>query len=80
MVFCIRTTVVNGGNHDTKRLYDDLLSDNNKLVRLVVKVLEAVTVRMKLKLSQVIDVVRRITILTFGCTKNPSWHEYFLSL
>ena len=37
--------------------YDDLLSNYNKLVRPVVNVSEAVTVRLKLKLSQLIDVV-----------------------
>ena len=49
--------VVKGGNPDAKRLYDDLLSDYNKLVRPVVNTSEAVTVRLKLKLSQLIDVV-----------------------
>lgn len=45
------------GNPDAKRLYDDLLSNYNKLVRPVINVSEAVTVRLKLKLSQLIDVV-----------------------
>ena len=49
--------VVDGGNPDAKRLYDDLLSNYNKLVRPVVNVSEAVTVMLKLKLSQLIDVV-----------------------
>jgi len=49
-----------GGNPDAKRLYDDLLSNYNKLVRPVVNVSEAVTVRLKLKLSQLIDVVKQI--------------------
>ena len=52
-----RTGIVNGGNPDAKRLYDDLLSNYNKLIRPVVNVSEAVTVRLKLKLSQLIDVV-----------------------
>jgi nicotinic acetylcholine receptor, invertebrate len=45
------------GNPDAKRLYDDLLSNYNKLVRPVVNVTDALTVRIKLKLSQLIDVV-----------------------
>ena len=49
--------LVEAGNPDAKRLYDDLLSNYNKLVRPVVNVSEAVTVRLKLKLSQLIDVV-----------------------
>ena len=52
--------VVDGGNPDAKRLYDDLLSNYNKLVRPVVNVSEAVTVRLKLKLSQLIDVVSHL--------------------
>ena len=48
-------------NPDAKRLYDDLLSNYNKLVRPVVNVTDAVTVRLKLKLSQLIDVVRIIS-------------------
>ena len=51
--------VVDGGNPDAKRLYDDLLSNYNKLVRPVVNVSEAVTVMLKLKLSQLIDVVSK---------------------
>jgi len=55
----------NGGNPDAKRLYDDLLSNYNKLVRPVVNVSEAVTVRLKLKLSQLIDVVN---MFSFFCS------------
>ena len=52
-------TILNAGNPDAKRLYDDLLSNYNKLVRPVVNVTDAVTVRLKLKLSQLIDVVSK---------------------
>ena len=48
------------GNPDAKRLYDDLLSDYNKLVRPVKNVTDAVTVQFKLKLSQLIDVVSKL--------------------
>ena len=51
------------GNPDAKRLYDDLLSNYNKLVRPVVNVTDAVTVRLKLKLSQLIDVVSQIHLI-----------------
>ena len=57
--------IVLGGNPDAKRLYDDLLSNYNKLVRPVVNVSEAVTVRLKLKLSQLIDVVSNFFILSY---------------
>ena len=61
---------VYSGNPDAKRLYDDLLSNYNKLVRPVANVTEAVTVHLKLKLSQLIAVVAQIfrstTVLTFS--------------
>lgn len=50
-------------NPDAKRLYDDLLSNYNKLVRPVVNVTDALTVRIKLKLSQLIDVVSSFALL-----------------
>ena len=50
-------SLVSGGNPDAKRLYDDLLSNYNKLVRPVVNTTDPLTVRIKLKLSQLIDVV-----------------------
>ena len=49
--------VTNMGNPDAKRLYDDLLSNYNKLVRPVQNTTDPLTVRIKLKLSQLIDVV-----------------------
>ena len=49
--------VVEAGNPDAKRLYDDLLSNYNKLVRPVVNTTDILPVRIKLKLSQLIDVV-----------------------
>ena len=56
-VLCVCLCCVRGGNPDAKRLYDDLLSNYNKLVRPVLNVSEAVTVKLKLKLSQLIAVV-----------------------
>ena len=51
------------GNPDAKRLYDDLLSNYNKLVRPVANISETVTVHLKLKLSQLIAVVSMLTSL-----------------
>lgn len=45
------------GNPDAKRLYDDLLSNYNKLVRPVMNTTDVLKVCIKLKLSQLIDVV-----------------------
>jgi len=64
------------GNPDAKRLYDDLLSNYNKLVRPVVNVTDAVTVRLKLKLSQLIDVNLRNQIMTTNLWVEQSWMDY----
>ena len=53
----IMDSKVESGNPDAKRLYDDLLSNYNKLVRPVANISETVTVHLKLKLSQLIAVV-----------------------
>lgn len=44
-------------NPDTKRLYDDLLSNYNRLIRPVINNTETLTVRLGLKLSQLIEMV-----------------------
>lgn len=46
------------GNPDAKRLYDDLLSNYNRLIRPVGNNSDRLTVKMGLRLSQLIDVVR----------------------
>lgn len=53
-----------GGNPDAKRLYDDLLSNYNKLVRPVVNTTDVLKVCIKLKLSQLIDVVSGMAFTT----------------
>lgn len=68
LLWFLSALVVNGavaGNPDAKRLYDDLLSNYNKLVRPVVNTSDVLRVCIKLKLSQLIDVVRRISFYTF---------------
>lgn len=64
------------GNPDAKRLYDDLLSNYNKLVRPVVNVTDAVTVKLKLKLSQLIDVNLRNQIMTTNLWVEQFWFDY----
>jgi len=59
-VWILSALMVHGavaGNPDAKRLYDDLLSNYNKLVRPVVNTTDVLKVCIKLKLSQLIDVV-----------------------
>ena len=60
--FSTSCTDIGHGNPDAKRLYDDLISRYNKLVRPVMNVSEPLTVHIKLKLSQLIEVVSGNTI------------------
>ncbi|KAF4522313.1 hypothetical protein B566_EDAN011314 [Ephemera danica] len=60
LLFFFVGAIVHGpvtGNPDAKRLYDDLLSNYNKLVRPVVNTSDVLRVCIKLKLSQLIDVI-----------------------
>lgn len=54
------------GNPDAKRLYDDLLSNYNRLIRPVSNNTHTVLVRLGLRLSQLIDLVSE-SLQTFLC-------------
>ncbi|XP_055618524.1 acetylcholine receptor subunit alpha-like isoform X3 [Toxorhynchites rutilus septentrionalis] len=71
-------SAVCAGNPDAKRLYDDLLSNYNKLVRPVVNVTDALTVKIKLKLSQLIDVNLKNQIMTTNLWVEQTWYDYKL--
>ena len=60
----LQTTIA--GNPDAKRLYDDLLSNYNKLVRPVINTTDVLRVCIKLKLSQLIDVVSILFFINFS--------------
>ncbi|XP_037029709.1 acetylcholine receptor subunit alpha-like isoform X3 [Bradysia coprophila] len=66
------------GNPDAKRLYDDLLSNYNKLVRPVVNTSDVLKVCIKLKLSQLIDVNLKNQIMTTNLWVEQSWFDYKL--
>merc|ERR1719150_1925927 len=74
----IMDSKVESGNPDAKRLYDDLLSNYNKLVRPVSNVTEAVTVHLKLKLSQLIAVNLKNQIMTTNLWVEQFWRDYKL--
>ncbi|KAK9884953.1 hypothetical protein WA026_009189 [Henosepilachna vigintioctopunctata] len=65
------------GNPDAKRLYDDLLSNYNKLVRPVVNVSDALQVKIKLKLSQLIDVWLLFEYIGLVINKDGKVDEYY---
>lgn len=49
--------VMISANNDAKRLYDDLMSSYNSLIRPVANNSDKLIVKMALKLSQLVDVV-----------------------
>ena len=53
-------------NPDAKRLYDDLLSNYNRLIRPVVNHTEKVTVKLGISLSQLVELVSRILCILFA--------------
>lgn len=88
-VWFLSALVVHGavaGNPDAKRLYDDLLSNYNKLVRPVVNTSDVLRVCIKLKLSQLIDVVsffyliyvRKIYLFYIYCTIIILFVDWFI--
>ncbi|XP_065156853.1 LOW QUALITY PROTEIN: acetylcholine receptor subunit alpha-like 1 [Atheta coriaria] len=65
-------------NPDAKRLYDDLLSNYNRLIRPVGNNSDRLTVKMGLKLSQLIDVNLKNQIMTTNVWVEQEWNDYKL--
>ena len=60
MLFLLLFNLLLGGCHanpDAKRLYDDLLSNYNRLVRPVSNHTEQITVKLGVRLSQLVELV-----------------------
>lgn len=57
-IILILSVRISYGNPDAKRLYDDLLSNYNRLIRPVFNNTDTVVVKLGLRLSQLIDLVR----------------------
>ncbi|CAG0881011.1 unnamed protein product [Cyprideis torosa] len=70
--------VGHGGNKNAKMLYDDLLSDYNRLIRPVANVSQTLTVRLGLKLSQLIEVNLKNQIMTTNLWVVQNWTDYKL--
>lgn len=68
-------------NPDAKRLYDDLLSNYNRLIRPVSNNTDTVLVKLGLRLSQLIDLVSKCNDLfdIEGCFSNQKVIENFSS-
>lgn len=73
------TTVVIKANPDAKRLYDDLLSNYNRLIRPVSNHTQKVTVKLGLRLSQLVDLNLKDQILTTNVWLEHEWQDYKFS-
>ncbi|XP_014207386.1 acetylcholine receptor subunit alpha-like 1 [Copidosoma floridanum] len=65
-------------NPDAKRLYDDLLSNYNRLIRPVGNNSDRLTVKMGLRLSQLIDINLKNQIMTTNVWVEQEWNDYKL--
>ncbi|CAI6347740.1 unnamed protein product [Macrosiphum euphorbiae] len=81
IILCIMLVIISGCsmNPDAKRLYDDLLSNYNKLVRPVLNNTDPLPVRIKLKLSQLIDINLKNQIMTTNLWVEQYWYDYKLT-
>ncbi|XP_066246979.1 acetylcholine receptor subunit beta-like 2 [Euwallacea similis] len=77
--FCTADVKTIEANPDAKRLYDDLLSNYNRLIRPVTNHTETVTVWMSLKLSQLIEMNLKNQIMTTNLWVVQKWVDYKLS-
>lgn len=64
LLFCSKALKQPEANPDAKRLYDDLLSNYNRLIRPVVNNTETLTVWLGIKLSQLIEVNLKNQVMT----------------
>ncbi|KAF7403194.1 hypothetical protein HZH68_005988 [Vespula germanica] len=65
-------------NPDTKRLYDDLLSNYNRLIRPVINNTETLTVWLGLKLSQLIEMNLKNQVMITNVWVEQRWFDYKL--
>ena len=63
------------GNPDAKRLYDDLLSNYNRLIRPVSNNTDTVLVKLGLRLSQLIDLVSNLRLI-FVMSMKPIFFQF----
>ncbi|CAF0792648.1 unnamed protein product [Brachionus calyciflorus] len=78
--FCllIRFYEVRATSSDAKRLYDDLITKYNRLIRPVGNNSEKLTVYMGLKLTQILDVDEKNQIMTTNVWLRQEWIDYKL--
>uniref|UniRef100_T1JAF9 Uncharacterized protein n=1 Tax=Strigamia maritima TaxID=126957 RepID=T1JAF9_STRMM len=67
------------GDPNANRLYDDLLSNYNRLIRPVVNNSDKLEVKLGLKLTQLVDMNLKSQIMTTNLWVEQEWYDYKLS-
>ncbi|XP_034184540.1 nicotinic acetylcholine receptor alpha2 isoform X1 [Osmia lignaria lignaria] len=75
-IILILTAQICYSNPDAKRLYDDLLSNYNRLIRPVSNNTDTVVVKLGLRLSQLIDLNLKDQILTTNVWLEHEWQDH----
>ncbi|GAB6031195.1 D-arabinose 1-dehydrogenase (NAD(P)(+)), variant 2 [Chamberlinius hualienensis] len=68
--------VGSAGDPEAKRLYDDLLSHYNRLIRPVSNDTDTLTVQLGIKLAQIVDVNLKYQIMTTNLWVQQTWYDY----
>lgn len=76
LFFCLVLIESVNSNPDAKRLYDDLLSNYNRLIRPVSNNTDTVLVKLGLRLSQLIDLNLKDQILTTNVWLEHEWQDH----
>ncbi|XP_030755494.1 LOW QUALITY PROTEIN: acetylcholine receptor subunit alpha-like 2 [Sitophilus oryzae] len=76
LLFFVLCAEQSSGNPDAKRLYDDLLSNYNRLIRPVRNHSTNILVKLGLRLSQLIELNLKDQILTTNVWLEHEWHDY----
>ncbi|XP_014471868.1 PREDICTED: acetylcholine receptor subunit alpha-L1 isoform X2 [Dinoponera quadriceps] len=76
LIILLLTAGICNSNPDAKRLYDDLLSNYNRLIRPVSNNTDTVVVKLGLRLSQLIDLNLKDQILTTNVWLEHEWQDH----
>ncbi|CCD69819.1 Acetylcholine receptor subunit alpha-type unc-38 [Caenorhabditis elegans] len=79
LLFCISFIKLTEGNEDAKRLYDDLMVNYNRHRRPSTSPNKPLTIKLKLRLSQIIDVHEIDQIMTCSVWLKQTWIDRKLS-
>lgn len=80
LIFSVFMPDLTPANPDARRLYDDLMTGYNRLVRPVSNTSDTLTVSLGLRLSQLIDVVSTHFFFKLSCPRTIGAPFFFFSI